>query len=50
MEVAIEGKGSEIPGALKVLKSIDLRKKVVMGDALHTQRQVSIQVVGSGGE
>jgi len=50
MEVAIEGKGSEIPGALKVLKSIDLREKVVMGDALHTQRQASIQVVGSGGE
>jgi predicted transposase YbfD/YdcC len=50
MEVAIEGKGSEIPGALKVLKSIDLREKVVMGDALHTQRQVSIQVVGAGGE
>jgi predicted transposase YbfD/YdcC len=50
MEVALEGKGSEISGALKVLKSIDLREKVVMGDALHTQRQVSIQVVGSGGE
>jgi hypothetical protein len=33
-----------------VLKSIDLREKVVMGDAIHTQRQASIQVVGSGGE
>jgi predicted transposase YbfD/YdcC len=50
MEVAIEGKGSEIPAAAKVLKSIDLREKVVMGDALHTQRQVSIQIVASGGE
>jgi predicted transposase YbfD/YdcC len=50
MEVAIEGKGSEIPAAPKVLKSIDLREKVVMGDALHTQRPVSIQVVESGGE
>ncbi len=50
MEVAMEGKGSEIPAALKVLKSIDLREKVVMGDALHTQRQASIQIVGSGGE
>jgi predicted transposase YbfD/YdcC len=50
MEVAIEEKGSEIPGALKVLKSIDLQEKVVRGDALHTQRQVSIQVVGSGGD
>ena len=50
MEVAIEGKGSEIPAAPKVLKSIDLREKVVMGDALHTQRQVSIQIVESGGD
>jgi predicted transposase YbfD/YdcC len=50
MEVAIEGKGGEIPGALKLLKSIDLRGTVVMGDALHTQRQVSIQVVGAEGE
>ncbi len=50
MEVAIEGRGSEIPAAPKVLKSIDLREKVVMGDAMHTQRQVSIQIVESGGE
>jgi predicted transposase YbfD/YdcC len=50
MEVAIAGKGSEIPAAAQVLKSIDLREKVVMGDAMHTQRQVSIQIVESGGE
>jgi predicted transposase YbfD/YdcC len=50
MEVAIEGKGGEIPAAPKVLKSIDLRGKVVMGDALHTQRPVSIQIVERGGE
>lgn len=50
MEVAVEGKGSEIPAAPQVLKSIDLRDKVVMGDALHTQRAVSLQIVVSGGE
>jgi predicted transposase YbfD/YdcC len=50
MEVAIAGKGSEIPAAPQVLKSIDLREKVVMGDAMHTQRPVSIQIVESGGE
>ena len=50
MEIAIEGKGSEIPNAPKVLKSIDLREKVIMGDALHTQKQASIQIVESGGE
>ena len=50
MEVAIAGKGSEIPAAPIVLKSIDLREKVVMGDALHTQRPVSTQIVEAGGE
>lgn len=50
MEVAIQGKGQEIEAAPQVLKSIDLRDKVVMGDALHTQRAVSIQIVEAGGE
>jgi predicted transposase YbfD/YdcC len=50
MEVALEGKGCEIPGAAKLLKMVDLREKVVMGDALHTQRAVSIQIVEAGGD
>jgi hypothetical protein len=49
MEVELEGKGYEIPGALKLLKMVDLREKVVMGDALHTQRAVSRQIVEAGG-
>jgi predicted transposase YbfD/YdcC len=50
MEMEVSGKGSEIPTAPKLLKSIDLREKVVMGDALHTQRNVSIQIVEAGGD
>ena len=50
MEVAIKGKGQELEAAPQVLKSIDLRDKVVMGDALHTQRAISIQIVESGGD
>lgn len=50
LEVEVTGKGSEIPAAPKLLKSIDLREKVVMGDALHTQREVSIQIVEAGGD
>lgn len=50
MEVAFEGKGCEIPGAAKLLKLVDLREKVVMGDAMHTQRAVSIQIVEAGGD
>lgn len=50
MQVAIGGKGHEIEAAPQVLKHIDLREKVVMGDALHTQRPVSIQIVEGGGD
>jgi predicted transposase YbfD/YdcC len=50
MEVRLEGKGTEIAGALQLLKMVDLREKVVMGDALHTQRQASIQIVEAGGD
>lgn len=50
MEVAIEGKGCEIPGAARLLNMVDLREKVVMGDALHTQRTISIQIVEAGGD
>jgi hypothetical protein len=50
MEMEVSGKGSEIPTAPKLLKSIDLREKVVMGDALHTQRNVSSQIVEAGGD
>lgn len=50
MQVAMEGKGSEIPAAPQLLRRIDLRGKVVMGDALHTQRPVSLQIVEAGGE
>jgi len=50
MEVALDGKGCEIPGAVKLLKMVDLREKVVMGDAMHTQRAISIQIVEAGGD
>jgi len=50
MEIALAGKGCEIPGAARLLKMVDLREKVIMGDALHTQRAVSIQIVEAGGD
>ena len=50
MEVAFAGKGREQEAAPRMLKSMDLREKVVMGDALHTQRDISTQIVEAGGE
>jgi predicted transposase YbfD/YdcC len=48
-QVAIENKQNEISAAPKVLGLVNLRNKVVIGDALHTQRQISIQIGKSGG-
>lgn len=48
-QVAIESKQNEISAAPRLLGSVDLRNKVVIGDALHTQRQISIQIGKAGG-
>ena len=48
-QVAIESKQNEITAAPRLLEYVDLRNKVVIGDALHTQRQVSIQIGKAGG-
>lgn len=50
MQVEVDGKENEITAAPRLLKSLDLRDKVVTGDAMFTQRELSIQVVDSGGE
>jgi hypothetical protein len=48
-QIAIESKQNEISAAPILLGYIDLRNKVVIGDAMHTQRQVSIQIGQAGG-
>ncbi|HLO30649.1 MAG TPA: ISAs1 family transposase [Anaerolineales bacterium] len=48
-QLAIENKQNEVSAAPMLLSWIDLRNKVVIGDALHTQRQVSIQIGKAGG-
>jgi predicted transposase YbfD/YdcC len=50
MQVAVERKENEIVAAPKVLKALDLRGKVVMGDALLTQRDLSVQILQAEGE
>lgn len=50
LQVAVEGRENEISVAPEVLKSLDLRGKVVMGDALLTQRGLSAQIVEAGGD
>ena len=49
-QVEVEGKENEIKAAPRLLGAIDLRCKVVSGDAMLAQRQLSAQVVEGGGE
>ena len=48
--VVEKDKENEIVVAPKLLKSLDLRKKIVIGDAMHTQRKLSTQIVDAGGD
>ncbi len=48
-QVAIESKQNEISAAPCLISCINVRNKVVIGDALHTQRQISIQIGTASG-
>jgi predicted transposase YbfD/YdcC len=51
MQMEVEkDKENEIVVAPKLLRCLDLRNKVVIGDAMHTQRQISVQIVEAGGD
>lgn len=49
-QVEVERKENEIPAAARLLKTLDLRGKVITGDALLAQRDLSLQIVEGGGE
>lgn len=50
LQVAAGEKENEITVAPQLLRSLDLRDTVVTGDALHTQRALSAQIVAAGGD
>jgi predicted transposase YbfD/YdcC len=50
LEVEVETKENEIVAAPKLLRQLDLRGKVVTGDAMQTQRQLSLEIVTAGGD
>lgn len=49
-EIAAPGKGQELAAAKEVLGQVSLQDRVVLGDALLTQREVCEQIVSGGGE
>ena len=48
-QVVIPSHQNEISAAPTLLNYVDLRNKVVIGDAMHTQRQISLQIGTAGG-
>jgi len=49
-QVEVDGKENEITAAPKLLSGLDVYKKIVVGDAMHTQRQISMQICLAGGD
>lgn len=49
-QVEVANKENEISAAPRVLKSLDLRGKIVTGDAMFAQRELSLQILEMGGD
>jgi len=50
MQMEVASKENEIVAAPRLLKSVDLRGKIITGDAMFAQRELSRQVVEAGGD
>jgi predicted transposase YbfD/YdcC len=50
LQVAVECKENEISAAPTVLRQLDLTGMLITGDAMFTQRALSIQIVEAGGD
>jgi len=50
VQAQVDGKHNEISVAPKLLQQVPLAGAIVLGDALHTQREVSQQIVAAGGD
>jgi len=49
-QVAVEAKHNEVVAAPVLLEQVDLKNRVVCGDAMHTQRELSVQIMAAGGD
>lgn len=49
-QVEVDTKENEIKAAPQLLEGIDLKNKIVCGDAMHTQRQLSVDILAKGGD
>lgn len=49
-QVEVGSKENEIPAAHRIVKALDLRGKIITGDALLAQRDLSLEIVQRGGD
>lgn len=49
-QVEVGSRENEIPAAMRVVKQLDLRDKIVTGDAMLAQRELSTAIVEAGGD
>lgn len=49
-QVEVGTQENEIPAAHRIVKALDLRGKVITGDALLAQRELSFDIVAAGGD
>jgi predicted transposase YbfD/YdcC len=49
-QVAVGRKENEITKAPEALKSVEISQKIITGDALHTQKAISAQIINQGGD
>ncbi len=50
MQLAIAKKENEISAPPRLLSALDLKGRIVCGDAMFTQRTISVQIVAQGGD
>jgi predicted transposase YbfD/YdcC len=50
MQMEVQGHENEQPAAGRLLECIDLRSKIITGDAQFAQRELSVQIVQAGGD
>jgi predicted transposase YbfD/YdcC len=50
VQAQVDQKENEIVVAPQVLKQVNLQGAIVIGDAMHTQREISRQIVAAGGD
>lgn len=50
VEVDNKKKENEIKAAPKLLQQLDMRERVISGDAMFTQRKLSVQIMAQGGD